>query len=179
MTDPAVPTLLEQPLPDAAHEALRLAVVEALTKLQEQVDQLAEIVARLDAADEKADAVASEVDTVKDAVATVGLEVAGVEPEAPWRQPDGAHNAYPTGWLVEFGGKLWTSLLAANVWQPGTSGWREVVPSDSAPPAWVAPTGAHDAYAKGALVTFDGRVWASTVDANVWSPTTFGWTVKP
>jgi chitodextrinase len=39
-----------------------------------------------------------------------------------------------------------------------------------APAAWVQPTGAHDAYAKGARVTHNGKTWESTVNANVYAP---------
>lgn len=42
-------------------------------------------------------------------------------------------------------------------------------------PEWVQPTGAHDAYAKGAKVSHNGKKWISTADANVWEPGVFGW----
>jgi len=41
---------------------------------------------------------------------------------------------------------------------------------------WVQPTGAHDAYPRGAIVTHKGRTWESTIDANVWEPGVYGWT---
>lgn len=43
---------------------------------------------------------------------------------------------------------------------------------------WVQPIGAHDAYAKGDRVTFNGKVWESVIDGNVWSPSVYpaGWT---
>jgi hypothetical protein len=41
-------------------------------------------------------------------------------------------------------------------------------------PAWVQPTGAHDAYALGAVVLHNGHLWESTIDANVWPPPTDG-----
>lgn len=36
---------------------------------------------------------------------------------------------------------------------------------------------AHDAYQKGERVTFDGELWESLIDGNVWSPTAHpaGW----
>lgn len=43
-------------------------------------------------------------------------------------------------------------------------------------PEWIQPTGAHDAYAKGAKVTHNGKKWTSDVDANVWEPGVYGWT---
>ena len=44
-------------------------------------------------------------------------------------------------------------------------------------PDFIQPTGAHDAYKKGDKVTFNGKVWESLIDSNVWSPTAYpaGW----
>ena len=42
-------------------------------------------------------------------------------------------------------------------------------------PAWVQPTGAHDAYALDALVTHNGKTWRSLYAANVWEPGVAGW----
>lgn len=42
-------------------------------------------------------------------------------------------------------------------------------------PDWIQPTGAHNAYAKGAKVTYKGKRWVSTADANVWTPGVYGW----
>jgi hypothetical protein len=44
-------------------------------------------------------------------------------------------------------------------------------------PAWVQPTGAHDAYNTGDKVTFEGRHYISRIDGNVWSPAVYpdGW----
>ena len=103
------------------------------------------------------------------------------EGEAPeWVQPTGAHDAYPEGYEVMHDGKRWVSTTPANVWEPGVSGWREVVGGDEdnpGAPEWVQPTGAHDAYRKGDLVTFEGRVYESLIDANVHSPAAYpaGW----
>lgn len=85
-----------------------------------------------------------------------------------WIQPDGAHDVYMKGDQVGFGGKTWESLIDNNVWEPGTSGWREVVSQGY--PEWVQPTGAHDAYQTGDRVSFEGANYESTMDANVWSP---------
>lgn len=57
------------------------------------------------------------------------------------------------------------------------------VPDDPEPeplptaPDWVAPTGAHDAYNAGDLVTFQGKVYRSRINANTWSPAAYpqGW----
>ena len=59
------------------------------------------------------------------------------------------------------------------------------IPDDPAPepvpdaPAWVQPTGAHDAYSIGDRVTYQGRVYESLVNGNSWSPAAYpqGWRV--
>src|SRR5699024_6513388 len=59
---------------------------------------------------------------VRDMLAASG-QVEGGE----WVQPTDATNAYPKDWTVTHDGKTWVSLTPANVWEPGVSGWREVV----------------------------------------------------
>jgi hypothetical protein len=77
-----------------------------------------------------------------------------------------------------FDGKLWRSLIDYNVWAPPV-GWREVVTEGY--PAWVQPTGAHDAYNLGYRVSFNGSNYASLLNANVWSPTDYpaAWQLLP
>lgn len=43
-------------------------------------------------------------------------------------------------------------------------------------PEWVQPTGAHDAYAKDAKVTHNGKHWTSDIEANTYEPGVYGWT---
>jgi hypothetical protein len=102
----------------------------------------------------------------------------GIDPGDPWRQPAGAHDAYPLGALVSHEGKNWESLVDANVWEPGVSGWREVTAGGC--PEFVQPTGAHDAYNTGDCVTFEGAEYLSLIDANVYSPSAYpaGWEAK-
>ena len=92
----------------------------------------------------------------------------------PWQQPTGAHDAYDEGVHVHHDGRIWLNLTAANVWEPGVSGWRDT-PVDGSPAPWTQPTGAHDAYAKGDVVIHENQVWESTLDANVWEPGVAGW----
>ena len=87
-----------------------------------------------------------------------------------WVQPTGAHDAYPRAAVVEHAGKVWVNLTPGNVWEPGVSGWREQVPEDANPPGYVQPAGAHDAYSVGDVVTFEGAVYRSRIDGNVWTP---------
>lgn len=44
-------------------------------------------------------------------------------------------------------------------------------------PEWVQPTGSHDAYNTGDRVTYNGKVYESTMDGNTWSPDAYpsGW----
>ena len=93
----------------------------------------------------------------------------------PWTQPTGAANAYPLDAIVTDAGKTWISLIPANVWRPGVSGWREQVAEGY--PVWVQPSGPADAYNVGDPVRFDGSNYESTINGNVWSPTAYpaGW----
>lgn len=108
---------------------------------------------------------------------------------------------YMTGDCCTDGGKVWRSTIDNNVWAPTAypQGWEEVTDTDApAPgpepepepgegetggedesiPAFVQPTGAHDAYQTGDRVTYNGHIYESTINNNVWSPDTYpqGWT---
>ena len=92
------------------------------------------------------------------------------------------YDAYRTEATVTHGGKTWESLIHANVWEPGVSGWREVVTEDPdtgdpGVPDFVQPTGYHDAYQIGDCVRFDGKVYESMEGGNTWSPSAYpaGW----
>lgn len=111
------------------------------------------------------------------------LSASGMTEGSAWVQPTGAHDAYPQGWEVRHNDKTWESLTPANVWEPGVSGWREVVlpeppESEEGPSAadWVQPTGAHDAYGQDDRVSHAGKMWVSNVNGNVWEPGVYGWT---
>lgn len=109
---------------------------------------------------------------------------------------------YMTGDCCTDGGKVLRSTIDNNVWAPTAypRGWEEVTGTDTpepepAPepepgtepepgdgeediPAFVQPTGAHDAYQTGDRVTYNGHIYESTINNNVWSPDTYpqGWT---
>ena len=44
-------------------------------------------------------------------------------------------------------------------------------------PVWSQPTGAHDAYNKGDVVNYNGELYESTMDGNVYEPPAYGWAV--
>ena len=50
---------------------------------------------------------------------------------------------------------------------------------DSGYPVWSQPTGAHDAYNTGDVVNYNGTLYRSTIDGNVYSPDAYpaGWEV--
>ena len=106
---------------------------------------------------------------------------------------------YMTGDCCTEGGHVWRSTIDNNVWAPSAypTGWtdlgvigavEEPEQPDPAPepepepeptgyPDFVQPTGAHDAYQTGDIVKYNGQLYESTIDNNVWSPDTYpqGW----
>ena len=78
-----------------------------------------------------------------------------------------------------------------NVWAPDIypDGWKKVEsesggeeeegppPAQEEYPDWVQPTGAHDAYNTGDIVKYNGQLYVSKMDRNVYSPDTYpaGW----
>lgn len=107
-----------------------------------------------------------------------------------WVQPTGAHDCYPAGRVVSHGGKLWRSLNAANVWEPGGKGvpdglWEEVTAADAtstgddgsegttdtkAVPEWAEGT----SYQVGDRVTYHGVVYECLQAHTPWAGS--GWT---
>ena len=109
-----------------------------------------------------------------------------------WAQPSGAHDAYKKGDIVNYKGTLYESLIDGNVWSPDVyaAGWELVKESPEEPeepdepiteeyPDWVRPTGAHDAYSIGDIVKYNGKLYQSTINGNVWAPDEYpaGWTL--
>ena len=116
-----------------------------------------------------------------------------------WAQPSGAHDAYNQGDIVNYNGTLYQSTINGNVWPPDVypAGWTvyeattepeepkpepepEPDPEPEEPPtypAWVQPTGAHDAYNTGDIVNYNGTLYKSLIDGNVWAPDAYpqGW----
>ena len=63
-------------------------------------------------------------DTVPALYTAVGLDDAGYP---VWAQPTGAHDAYNTGDVVDYNGKLYQSTMDGNIYAPDTypAGWAE------------------------------------------------------
>ena len=108
--------------------------------------------------------------------------LAAVTPTAPATQEV---PAWAAGQAVTVGAQRWHNSTLYTCLQAHTtqSDWTPpVVPAlwkqhraDLA--EWTQPTGAHDAYALGARVAFQGSTYESLIAANVWSPTAYpaGW----
>ena len=137
-------------------------------------------------------------DTATSLYKKVGIDPSGIP---LWVQPLGATDAYNIGDIVSYNGKLYKSIINANVWAPDVypAGWEEYTESTSGgdsgetggggsttepetPPAetipdFVQPTVAHDAYKKGDKVKFEGKVYESLIDGNAYSPSAYpaGW----
>lgn len=123
----------------------------------------------------------------------VSLFVEIVPPEVipEWVQPAGAHDAYKIGDKVTYEEVLYTSLMDGNTWSPvaNPAAWQAegaeapVEPEAPAEPEapviadFVQPTGGHNAYALGAQVMFEGKVYESLIEGNTYSPTAYpaGW----
>lgn len=143
----------------------------------------------------------SQSDWLPDATASLYKKMGISESGYPiWTQPLCAVDAYNLGDIVSYNGKLYKSIINANVWAPDVypAGWEEYTESTSGgdsgetggggttepetPPTetipdFVQPTGAHDAYKKGDKVKFEGKIYESLIDANTYSPSAYpnGW----
>ena len=62
-------------------------------------------------------------------------------------------------WPPETAVSLWTRIAEPSEW-----------------PEWIQPTGAHDAYAKDAKVSHNGKHWVSNIPNNTYEPGVYGWT---
>lgn len=104
----------------------------------------------------------------------------GVELFEPWA----VDTDYVMGQRIRYGEKLYkcnqTHTSQAD-WMPDLTPalWSEVADPSVEWPEWRQPQGAHDAYEKGAKVSYNERHWISTIDANVYVPGVFGWEEQP
>ena len=113
------------------------------------------------------------------------MEIADIYPK--W---SGDSKSYKTGDIVAYGvnadgeTQLYTVLqdhTSQVDWTPdtATSLFKAVGFTDSGVPIWTQPLGATDAYMTGDRVDYNGVIYESTIDNNVWSPEAYpqGWTV--
>lgn len=70
---------------------------------------------------------------------------------------------------------------SAQEWPPDSSPslYKRVGVTEAGYPEWSQPVGAGDAYNTGDIVSFEGTLYRSKIDGNVWSPTAYpaGWEV--
>ena len=111
---------------------------------------------------------------------TLGDETAltGVELFPMWA----IGRAYAVDDRVQYGGTLYKCVQAHTSqadWMPDITPALWVAVSIEEYPEWVQPTGAHDAYNIGDIVSYNGTLYISLIDANVWSPEGYpaGWEV--
>ena len=124
----------------------------------------------------------AQIDALLDAESTTDDDVAAVVDLFDGFDPD--ERTYPVGAIVSYDGVLYRCVQAHTSqadWTPDKvpALWAPVrKTAGTQPDEWVQPAGASDAYGAGDRVTFQGAVWESTIDANVWSPTAYpaGWT---
>ena len=89
-----------------------------------------------------------------------------------------AGQAYAAGYKVQHGGTLYKCLQAHTSqadWTPDATPALWVVVSIDEFPEWVQPTGAHDAYNTGDKVSYNGKHYVCTIDANTYAPDVYGW----
>lgn len=75
----------------------------------------------------------SQADWTPDSVPALYTPIGLTEEGYPvWSQPTGGHDAYNTGDIVQYNGKLYKSLIDGNVWSPDTypQGWEEYTPDE-------------------------------------------------
>ena len=68
---------------------------------------------------------------------------------------------------------------SAAEWTPdtATSLYKAIGVTSEGYPEWAQPLGASDAYNTGDIVSYNGKLYKSTIDANVWAPDVYpaGW----
>lgn len=86
--------------------------------------------------------------------------------------------AYAVGDRVQYNGALYKCVQAHTSqvdWAPDATPALWVAVSVDTWPEWVQPTGAHDAYNRGDKVSYNGKRYICTADANVYAPGVYGW----
>ena len=79
--------------------------------------------------------------------------------------------AYAVGDRVRYSGKLYKCVQAHTAqadWTPDATPALWVAVSLDEYPEWVQPTGAHDAYNTGDKVSYNGKRYINTIDANTY-----------
>lgn len=92
-----------------------------------------------------------------------------------------AGKAYAVNDRVQYNGTLYKCIQAhtsQSDWMPSATPALWKVVSVDEYPEWVQPTGAHDAYNKGDKVSYNGKHYVCTADANIYAPDVYGWELE-
>lgn len=89
--------------------------------------------------------------------------------------------AYAVSDRVQYNGILYKCIQAhtsQSDWMPSATPalWKTVSVDEY--PEWVQPTGAHDAYNIGDKVSYNGKHYVCTANANVYAPDVYGWELE-
>jgi hypothetical protein len=95
----------------------------------------------------------------------------------PWEP---GHLALPGNLCHDEAGETFECLqkhVTQRDWSPADTPalWKLLPKASDGYPEWIQPAGAHDAYAKGAVVSYKDKLWISTAKDNVWAPGVYGW----
>lgn len=98
----------------------------------------------------------------------------GVELFPKWQ----TETDYAVGDRIRYEDKLYKCIQAHTSqadWTPDATPalWARVSVDEY--PEWIQPHGSEDAYQTGDKVSHNDKHWISTVDANVWEPSVYGW----
>ena len=88
--------------------------------------------------------------------------------------------AYAVNDRAQYNGTLYKCIQAHTSqpdWMPDATPALWVVVSIDEYPEWVQPTGAHDAYNTGDKVSYNGKHYVCTIDANSYAPDVYGWEI--
>ena len=88
--------------------------------------------------------------------------------------------AYAVNDRAQYNGTLYKCVQAHTSqadWTPDATPALWVVVSIDEYPEWVQPTGAHDAYNTGDRVSYNGKRYVCTIDANTYAPDVYGWEI--
>ena len=88
--------------------------------------------------------------------------------------------AYAVSDRAQYNGTLYKCVqehTSQDDWTPDATPALWVVVSIDEYPEWVQPTGAHDAYNTGDKVSYNGKRYVCTIDANTYAPDVYGWNI--
>lgn len=86
--------------------------------------------------------------------------------------------SYAIGDRVRHNGTLYKCVQAHTAladWTPNAAPALWVAVSLADYPEWIQPTGVHDTYRMGDKVSYNGKRYVSTIDANTYAPGVYGW----